>query len=438
MTEQPAPGGDGRTAATDSEVDPDRVAALLGDAGLAWLVDRCARRLRWGRALTGTVTKQHATDDERAAVTRLLGRAPRRGASLTVALDDVEAALLRAGAAPSLAAAVEALRGDVTGQAAATTARQQAWQDVLEQAQAWAADQPWQARWLERLRADGLLVRLTGGDPDAAADLLATCRRVFAALPAGGRSRSVLAADVTGDGHALDDGTALATLVLRGAAELAGRATGPDGGGRATADAASRRELWAAVGVTVDPLASQVAVLNLPVATTSATGAALAALAAAGEPAVLTLRQVVGESIAFDVAGTTVSVCENPSVLGAAADRLGTASAPVVCLDGHPSTAAQLLLDQLVAAGARVRVRADFDWAGLRIAGAALARTGGRPWRLRAADYEAAAPRSAKALVGTPAATPWDPALAAALRARDVAVEEELMLDELLADLASR
>lgn len=36
-------------------------------------------------------------------------------------------------------------------------------------------------------------------------------------------------------------------------------------------------------------------------------------------------------------------------------------------------------------------------------------------------------------LVGAPAATPWDPALAATLRTRDMAVEEELMLDKLLA-----
>ena len=39
-------------------------------------------------------------------------------------------------------------------------------------------------------------------------------------------------------------------------------------------------------------------------------------------------------------------------------------------------------------------------------------------------------------LAGEPAATPWDPELAIAMRRRDLRVEEELTLDALLQDLS--
>jgi uncharacterized protein (TIGR02679 family) len=111
----------------------------------------------------------------------------------------------------------------------------------------------------------------------------------------------------------------------------------------------------------------------------------------------------------------SVFVCENPAVLRAAAERLGPASAPLVCTEGRPSVAAATLLDRLVAGGAVLHPRADFDWPGLAIGGALLARPGTRPWRFAAADYERA--RRARvtnrpALGGSPVASPWSPALA--------------------------
>jgi hypothetical protein len=39
-------------------------------------------------------------------------------------------------------------------------------------------------------------------------------------------------------------------------------------------------------------------------------------------------------------------------------------------------------------------------------------------------------------LAGEPSATPWDPELAAAMRRRNVRIEEELTLDALLQDLS--
>ena len=63
-----------------------------------------------------------------------------------------------------------------------------------------------------------------------------------------------------------------------------------------------------------------------------------------------------------------------------------------------------------------------------------------RPWRYDRQAYEAAVtsadPLTPLArLTGEPSATPWEPGLAAAMRQRNVRVEEELTLDALLQDL---
>jgi uncharacterized protein (TIGR02679 family) len=121
-------------------------------------------------------------------------------------------------------------------------------------------------------------------------------------------------------------------------------------------------------------------------------------------------------------------------VVQAAAER--ELPGPLVCLLGNPSAAGTLLLDRVLAAGARVRYHGDFDWPGLAIAGRVLAR-GATPWRLSAADYRAALPDGVGVpLTGSEVATPWDPSLQLALRESGRGVHEEAVLDSLLADLA--
>ena len=63
--------------------------------------------------------------------------------------------------------------------------------------------------------------------------------------------------------------------------------------------------------------------------------------------------------------GAEVFVCENPTVLEAAADRHGAASRPLVCTFGLPSQAAWELLTGL--GEVRCHVRADGDVVGWRI-----------------------------------------------------------------------
>lgn len=98
------------------------------------------------------------------------------------------------------------------------------------------------------------------------------------------------------------------------------------------------------------------------------------------------------------------------------------------------------LLAGLRAGGARLRYHGDFDWAGLAIAADVIA-AGERPWRFTAADYRAAlaAPHPPLPALGMrpPALqTGWDPALTGVMAAEGAAIEEEHVLDVLLADLA--
>jgi TIGR02679 family protein len=199
-----------------------------------------------------------------------------------------------------------------------------------------------------------------------------------------------------------------------------------------------RRGVWSGVGLLRDDLSSTVLTLGLPGDGSTPTGRALGILGAAGQPAVLTLRQLMRDPPAFALDGATVSVCENPVVVGVAADRLGAAAGPLVCVSGQPGAAAMHLLRLLAAGGARLRYHGDFDWGGLRIGNVLFGRLPLTPWRFDAGAYRAAATSGAgRELTGQPVDACWDPELTAAIRSLSRAVEEERVIDDLIADLAS-
>lgn len=434
----PTDGGGEATAdrANHAGVDVARLRRLLGAPELAWLVDRVRRRMAREQPLTGVVSLTGAAAAQRAAVERLLGRAPRPGSSLSVSLSAVDAVLRRAGIAPGgLAEAVIVLTGPLVPDAETARAEADAWDRAWAPVAHLRESRPGLAPWYERLRSSGLVRRLTGGDPATAAVLLADLAAVLRELPAPGVESGVEsgvelglhAARTCGDAHALDDDRPLATLALGAVRVLTGH---PPGTG-----AEWRREAWAAAGLLKDELSSTVLTLGLPGDSHSATGRALAALREAGQPAVLTLRQLA--RTAHRVFPATVRVCENPVVVSAAADRLGADCPPLICLQGQPSAAALLLLRALSRGGARVLFHGDFDWGGLRIAGRLLTQIRWLPWRYTAADYLTAArahPRTTP-LTGPPAPAAWDPELARAMTATGRRIEEELLLTDLLNDL---
>ncbi|MFC5959544.1 TIGR02679 family protein [Streptomyces pratens] len=406
-------------------LDAERLGRLLGDPGLDWLVGRARQRMARGRPLTGSVTLSDPDASQRRAAERLLGRAPRGGGSLSVRLDTVDAVLRRSGVSPDgLAVAVVALTGPVPLRAETRDREERAWEEAYALLGALDAEL---TPWAERIRGDGLVRRLVR-TPEAAGPLVAAAVRVLRALPVSPpTSRATFAARNLSGAHALDEGTPLATLVLSGLRFLTGF---PDGAG-----AQWRREAWASAGLLMDDLSSTVLILNLR-GTPS-----LDWMADAGEPAVLTLRSLTRHTPVAAVPTTgTVHVCENPAVLSAAADAFGPACPPLVCLQGQPSAAALTLLRGLSAQGAGLLYHGDFDWGGVRIAAALGRSVPWQPWRYTAAHYRAATARAAEApdLTGPPAATPWDPALAVALAECGVRVEEEAVLDDLLADLGPR
>lgn len=415
----------------------ERLRRLLGTPELAWLLARARRRLELGQTLDATVTLAGATTAQRRALERLLGRQPRDGRALRVSLPAVDALLRRSGACPEgLAAAVERLTGPVVMRAQERAAQEQAWAaayEPLERAVAISGRAELEA-WLRRLRATGTVKRIEP-DPLVAREMLARAATVLAALPAQREPLGHFAGRLLGDAHALDDGRSLTALILGAVRALAGLTPPAD----SESPAEWRREAWAAVGVLRDPLSSTVLTLGLPGADGSPTGRLLTVAAETGEPLVLTLRQLAAGSPWRDgmLDGRTTHVCENPSVVALAADRLGAACGPLVCVGGQPGAAAMTLLRALATAGARLRYHGDFDWGGVSIANTLRARLPIEPWHYDATALYAAlaAGSSGPPLRGNPVAATWDPELEPALRSAGHAVEEEGVTDTLLADL---
>ena len=404
--------------------DGARLRQVLGAPELAWLIQHARRRLSRGLA-GGAVTLLEATPAQRDAVERLLGRRAARGGSISVRLEDLEALLRDAGICDSLGEAVEALTGPLVDARAQRQEAEAAWAKVFA-----AGDPCGSPPWLEELRATGVMRRLARNDPAVAGRLLSQALEIEQRLPARGLPLAELAAAVTGDSHALDPGTPLGTIGVRIAAAR--------GGAGAWDSAEAWRDAWASAGVLCDELSAPVLTLNLRADGQALTDRALRLHAAAGEPYRLTTRQLLREPPAFasSTAVHTVYVCENPTVVAVAANRLGAESAALVCIEGQPRTAARVLLGLLAAAGVHLAYHGDFDWAGIQIGNIIMRRHGAIPWRFSSADYRSA--RGGRPLHGNPVAAVWDPDLQGTMLEGGRAVHEEEVLDLLLIDLAGQ
>jgi uncharacterized protein (TIGR02679 family) len=418
-----------RPMVSDSGVsDSQRLRQVLGPPELRWLIDRIRIRLERGEPVDGTVTLVGATAEQRRAAARLLGRAMGHSTSLSVPLPEVDAALRRAGLAPDLRAAVEALAGPVRDPAAARATEVTRVREALSAARrSRLAPSEWHIAWLDEISRDGSLTRLVR---QGQGHLLAQAAAVLERLPEGPDEPAVLlpalAEVVTGDPRALA-ATPLAGLVLRALA-FREKVPGPAG-------PLAERALWTAAGVATDDLASQVLVLNVRAAG-ERLGGWLTEAAEAGEPFRVTLRQLTTMPImplAIDL-----RVCENPAVLRAAAGHLGADSAPLVCTEGEPSVACCRLLRAAVATGTRIHWHSDFDWPGLRMTAAAIRRLDAAPWLMGAGDYRASLTAGTEPLRGPAAESPWDSGLAQLMQATGRAVPEDRLLPALLAELADR
>jgi uncharacterized protein (TIGR02679 family) len=401
--------------------DIDRLHRLLGGPELADL--RLRLRARFERGATrDEFTLVGLAAAERRALAGLLGRPVGHADSMRMRLSDIDAALFQAGVASTLREALEALDGPIHDLKATRRTREEAWAAALK-----SVEHPRLKALIEDPAGGSLVRRFSAGDPKGAAQLLESVGRVIERLPEHGTPLAYLAAAELGDAHALDSGSPVATLVLRAfGLEL----SAVEGG-------ESSREQWARLGITVNELAAPVLCLNLPTTGDTVTSNVARVAASSGEPVHLTLRMLLRYPPTWDVAARTVFVCENPSILSMAADRLGVDCAPLICTNGMPGATQQTLLRQLVAGGARLAYHGDFDWPGVRIGNFVLRELQAFAWRFSAEDYVAGCAGSTGTLPDDERMeAAWDARLSAEMRTRRKAIHEEAVGEILMADLS--
>jgi uncharacterized protein (TIGR02679 family) len=385
---------------------------LADDPGWRRLLAAARRSLeRTGGSLAGTVSLTAPDEAERHVVIGVTGVHRPAGVSrVTVRLSEIDT-FLRDAHSIDLPSAVGPFRDRPAERAALTEARDA----VLALADASRhSGEPWFSEWIDSLRRDGTLTRMVRSDLPFARVLTA-----LGALPADAEPMPVFAERVLGDTKALAEGP-IRGLVLRALAAWH-QVTPPTG-------AEQERALWEMAGLVPDDLASQALVLNLPAAG-GLLGDWLSSAAATHVPFRVTLHQLRLAPLSLPV--PEIHVCENPAVLRAAA---GHATAPLICTEGVPSAAVHKLLASR-SAGTVIRWRNDFDWTGVRLTAAALARyPGAVPWRMSSADYLAVAPTGLP-LTGAPAVSPWDHSLTEAMTSTGRSVMEERLIGTLLNDL---
>lgn len=342
------------------------------------------------------------------------------GRPVTLPLTRIEAALQATGHDPAAVYAALAPEAPLRDRPAERRARLRR----REEFWTWATAHPVVARrprlraWLDVARERGLI------QPDER-EALSAALQVLASLPLDQPcDRAVLAARLFGDAHALDDDERvgrLACTLLRADA----------GVGAETLD----RAVWRSAHVLCDTTSSTV--LTLGLTPTGADPLAVALRALHGRHVVLTLGALETSALTWPSTGTCYT-CENPSVLREAERRLGPTCLPLVCTEGWPSDAARLLLGKLRAAGWRIQHHGDFDLGGTGILRHLVEAVGAVPWRFDAESYGRALVQTASddlPLLPRSGLTATGSLEAALIRRRRI-VSEELVLEDLLADLA--
>lgn len=369
------------------------------------------KREQRGASGDGRLVVTNLTAEEALALDGLLFTSRRKpvlpGRTLRVALSEFEAALSSCGI--DLRAEYERVGGrslrDLPAERAAQQERRSEFRSWLMSHPAVLA-RPALAEWFEQAVRQGRV-------HEAMRPLVEQALQVLAALPAEEAvQRGVLATRILrGDPHALDVGTPLHGLMISLLAAAAG-----------LGDEASAREVWATWNVLVDPISSNVAALNLPLIGDGP--AAVIARAARGTHVVLTYGQLSAAELRWPPDAPCFS-CENPAVLIAAEQRLGVACPPLICTAGRPSDAVRQLLSIVRRAGVRVRHHGDFDEAGVQIFRDLEACYAATPWR-----FDVGALQGALGQPLTPTGTLEDN-----LRRLSCAVPEEMVIDDLVADL---
>ncbi|MBO3277034.1 TIGR02679 family protein [Pseudomonas schmalbachii] len=419
------------------KTSPDlRLQRLLGEPALDALRQRLRRRfeLADGERTLSSVHLSNLAPVEYSALCQLTGRPSRIARSMTLDIADLDARLRAAGLANSLQDALERLDGPIVAKASLRKTLSAQWSALTTS----ASDEgsPLLRAWLQNTATSMPLLKRLGRDPAGANQLLAATDTVLRRLPVEGLPRSQLAAETLGDAHALDAGRPVATLVLSAwrLHERTGTSLENEAAVETSGGAEERlREVWSRAGVLVNELARPALFLNLP-ATPDAPCTWVP-----GEPAYLSLRQLVRKPYSWQVDGRNVYVCENPNIVAIVADHLGANSAPLVCTDGMPAAAQRILLDQLVAAGANLYYHGDYDWPGIGIGNHVMRTWQAASWRFGYKDYLEAVmvtPKRPRDLDIFGVEALWDKELRLTMDTQGLAIPEEAVISTLLNDLS--
>ncbi|HWL45258.1 MAG TPA: TIGR02679 family protein [Ilumatobacter sp.] len=393
------------------------------DLGKLWDAAR-ARLERNGRQVTtNPIDLRDLTDAEVTAMCALLARRRPPGNHLRVSLAELDRVLRSSNVQLGIVDALEAMSGPVDDRRAQRSTEREQRAALWESADAHpiAADEQVR-RWLSSVRQRGRLTRLAVDDPAAllndALDCLGWLTSNCATNLGCSLPLPVAAATLFGDAHALDADRPLGTVVADAVLEVSGLV--------------DQRAAWLTFGIQLDSVSTAALTFMLP----GADGSLVATARVAAEPLRLTQRMLDrGHGLAVRP-GDVVWICENPSILTLAADRLGNACQPLVCLEGMPSAVTGRLLAALRQAGAVLRAHADFDLGGVAIMSHVGARYGAEPWRMGKQDYLAALDSPTTDLGHVIGATAWDPLLGPAMNLHRRAIHEEAILGALLDDLS--
>ena len=410
----------------------------LGSADLAPVFDAIRSRLeRSGEARRGRMRLPEGVSKRAISLLEaLVDSQVRRSVDLEV----LERKLVDLGVARDLPSALAALGHPVSEEPARRRAARRQSLDARGAARAevesWDLD--WGRQWLDSIVATGIF---SGLDSSEAVGLVSATRDILARIDSsddpdgpdcadrgdrgdrvdrGDRpSRVDLAAGLLGDSHALDWGTRHSQAVTRALSIRFG---------------GEGREAWERAGVNLDRVSAPALTWGL----TSVTSGGLAHLMEEanelGVPLHLSLLALRQYPVKVE-SGCDVLVTENPRMVEAACDR--RTSYPVIALNGNPSSAALLLVDQLLSGGAKLRYHGDFDASGLQIC-ARMHRLGLVPWRMGSEAYldALAAAESNGATLPTDTRrsppTPWSSDMQHVFDKHRLVVHEERLIQSLL------
>ncbi|GAC1615046.1 MAG: TIGR02679 domain-containing protein [Ktedonobacteraceae bacterium] len=383
----------------DRDLAPNvqKAVAFFMHVGLTRLLERMREKYIEVGDVGGQIVIEDSTATERRELASFLGKAPYKGDTIKVGLSEVDATLRRSGFSCTLPDVLHAFLPDqplVTRKErrVAHATHQTNFRAALQVLVLQVAEGTRGYLWLTQGQhgAEWLYSRCKNVSKEEQQQQLRMVQLVAHALnelpaPEKPERLALFAHRVSGNPHALDADTGTGRLFLLALSDLAHNRENArkdeveheELATRPSQDRIQELRLYAAVGLRVDTISSNVAVFHL-VEAIDHEGHIDALPHVAGERVLLLpLRQIVGWQSVVP-AKHHIYVCENPQVFEEIVEQQrGEGISPtLVCTSGWPSVAALMLLDMLLAQSPdnTLYYSGDFDLKGLQIATYLIAR----------------------------------------------------------------